>query len=282
VSRRRRRLVALGAVAVLAAAAGLALALLTGGADPQGAHVARYELDSRLAARELDQTLVEPPSGVRPGTGLVVFLHGRGGDPDSSLVDGFYGALRRLGRRAPAVLFPAGGDHSYWHDRDDGRWGAYVTREAIPEALRRLGGKPRPVAIGGISMGGFGALDLARLHPRRFCAAAGHAPAIWAGGGESADGAFDDAEDFARHDLVAAARANPGAWRGTRLWLDAGDRDDFRAGDDAFLAALRAGGTRISAHIWPGRHESTYWDGHWPSYLRFYARSLAACERRWG
>jgi poly(3-hydroxybutyrate) depolymerase len=281
VPRRHRRIALLVTLATLAAAAGIVVAVRPERADPQGAHVARYAINSRLVGRELDQRLVEPPAGVRPGTGLVVLLHGRGGDQDSSLVDDFYGALHRLGPRAPAVLFPAGGDHSYWHDRGDGRWGAYVLREAIPEALRRLGGRGRPVAIGGISMGGFGALDLARLHPGRFCAAAGHAPAIWVAGGETADGAFDDAEDFARHDLVATARANPGAWRGTRLWLDAGDRDDFRAGDDAFLAALRAGGraggTSISAHIWPGRHTSAYWDGHWPSYLRFYARALAAC-----
>jgi S-formylglutathione hydrolase FrmB len=194
-------------------------------------------------------------------------------------VDGFYSALRRLGRRAPAVLFPSGGDHSYWHDRGDGRWAAYVTREAIPAALRRLGGRRRPIAIGGISMGGFGALDLARIHPGRFCAAAGHAPAIWTTGGETADGAFDDAEDFARHDVIGIARANPDAWRGTRLWLDAGDRDDFRTGDDAFLAALRSGGAAITAHRWRGRHNSDYWDHHWSAYLAFYARSLAGCGR---
>ena len=72
-------------------------------------------------------------------------------------------------------------------------------------------------------MGGFGAYDLARLYPRRFCAVGGHSPALWRTGGETAPGAFDDADDFARHDVIGAARANPDAFGDTRLWLDAGD-----------------------------------------------------------
>ena len=89
--------------------------------------------------------------------------------------------------------------------------------------VERFGADPRRVAIGGISMGGFGAYDIARLNPGRFCAVAGHSPALWRTGGETAPGAFDDAEDFARHDVVGAARANPARSASTRLWLDAGD-----------------------------------------------------------
>jgi S-formylglutathione hydrolase FrmB len=48
-----------------------------------------------------------------------------------------------------------GGDHSYYHDRREGPWGAYVLREAITLALKRKGADPQRVAIGGISMGGF-------------------------------------------------------------------------------------------------------------------------------
>jgi S-formylglutathione hydrolase FrmB len=61
------------------------------------------------------------------------------------------------------------------------------------------------VAIGGISMGGFGALNLARLDPRRFCAVGGHSAALWASGADSAAGAFDDAADFSRNDVIGTA-----------------------------------------------------------------------------
>ena len=59
-------------------------------------------------------------------------------------------------------------------------------------------------------MGGFGALDLARHDPSRFCAVGGHSAAVWTTAGATARGAFDDAEDVARHGIgSAAAVRNP-------------------------------------------------------------------------
>jgi S-formylglutathione hydrolase FrmB len=138
---------------------------------------------------------------------------------------------------------------------------------------RKFGADRRRVAIGGISMGGFGAFDLARLYPDRFCAVGGHSPALWRTGDETAPGAFDDAEDFARHAVIASASAY------TRLpvWLDAGDEDPFRPGDDAFAAALRSAGAHATVRTWPGGHTRDYWDSHWAAYLRFYARALKRC-----
>ena len=78
-----------------------------------------------------------------------MFLHGRGGNQDSELSDAFFRALRSLGRRAPDVVFPSGGDHSYWHDRTGGRWGSYVMREVIPYAIAHLRADPHRIAIGG-------------------------------------------------------------------------------------------------------------------------------------
>ena len=147
------------------------------------------------------------PEGDAEGRPLLVFLHGRGGNESSSLRKPMFDALKALGTRAPIVAFPDGGDHSYWHNRDSGAWGRYVMKEVIPQVVRRFGADRRRVAIGGISMGGFGAFDLARAHPKRFCAVGGHSPAVWRSGGETAPGAFDDAADFARHDVIAGAGA---------------------------------------------------------------------------
>jgi S-formylglutathione hydrolase FrmB len=152
-------------------------------------------------------------------------------------------------------------------------------REVIPEAVRRLHADPRRIAIGGISMGGFGAFDLARLNPGRFCAVGGHSPALWQTAGETASGAFDDADDFARHDVIADARLHPDRFAGERLWIDSGTEDPFVPGIRAFVAALRTNGLRISTHSWPGGHEGAYWRRHWDAYLGFYADALAACRR---
>ena len=243
--------------------------------DRHGASEETVTIDSRAVGQPLNTTVVVPADAPAEGKrSLLVFLHGRGGNERSELDEAFFGALAGVGSRAPIVAFPSGGDDSYWHDRADGDWGRYVVREVIPEVVRRYGIDGRRVAIGGISMGGFGAYDIARLHPGRFCAVAGHSPALWRTGGETAPDAFDDAEDFARHDVIAAARANPDAFGDGRLWLDAGDEDPFRPGDDALAAAL---GDRVTAKTWPGGHDDGYWNEHWPDYARFYARALAGC-----
>jgi S-formylglutathione hydrolase FrmB len=247
-----------------------ALALLLGfrGPDTRGVRIERVTLHSRLVHRDLHEVLVRP-QGAAAGRPLLVLLHGRGSSPNAFLQQGLAPALRALGPRAPDVLLADGGDRSYWHDRRDGRWGTSLLREAIPAAVARLRADGTRVAIGGESMGGFGALDLARLHPRRFCAVGGHSAALWRSGGETAAGAFDDAADFARHDVVSS----PFPFHGP-VWLDVGASDPFRAADTAFA---RDHGLRL--RVWPGGHEGGYWASHLRAYLRFYAQALRSCRR---
>jgi S-formylglutathione hydrolase FrmB len=246
----------------------------TAGVDRHGATVNTLTIDSSAVGKRIATTVVIPAARSERRPPLLVFLHGRGGDERSELDDAFFGALAGVGSQAPIVALPDGDDHSYWHDRADGRWGDYVVREVVPEVVRRFGADPRRVAIGGISMGGFGAYDIARLHPGRFCAVAGHSPALWRSSGETAPGAFDDAEDFAHHDVIGSAQANPDIFGRARLWLDAGDADPFRPGDQALTRAL---GGRVATRSWPGGHDGYYWNAHWPDYARFYARALERC-----
>jgi S-formylglutathione hydrolase FrmB len=247
--------------------------------NEHGARVEHVTVHSQAVGRKLGVNVVVPaktrPRGERP---LLVFLHGRGGSDETFVGnEAVYEGLAKLGRKAPIVAFPDGGDHSYWHDRAEGDWGKYVMREVIPAVERRFGTDPHLVAIGGISMGGFGAYDLALLHPQRFCAVGGHSPALWFEGGETAPGAFDSAADFNRNDVVGMARGNPDAFEGMRVWNDYGDEDPFRVYDEGFVRYLRSDGADLSAHSWDGGHDGAYWTRHWPAYLRFYANSLAAC-----
>ena len=253
------------AAAAMAATGVLVAALFGCGTDEKGADVRSYEIDSKAVGEKLPQRLVLP-DGEGENRALLVFLHGRSSDAKANLTDAFYAALADAGEDAPVVVLPYGGESSYWHDRRDGAWGKYVVKEVIPRALEESGADPKRVAIGGISMGGFGAYDLARLHPDRFCAVGGHSPAIWTEGGQTAPGAFDDAEDFAKHDLVRAARS--GSFRPEDFWLDRGDSDPFVPGADALARTL---GEKV--HGYPGGHDFTYWDAHWDEYLRFYARA---------
>jgi S-formylglutathione hydrolase FrmB len=245
--------------------------------DKHGASSTHFTITSRYVHKRLGVRVVVP-AGAGDGSPLLVFLHGRSGSENSEVNNGpMFKELAALGARAPVIAFPFGGHHGYWHDRREGRWAAYVMREGIPQVQRRCHTDPKRVAIGGVSMGGYGAFELAREHPGHFCAVGGHSPAVWRTGGESAPGAFDDAQDFARHDLVGTARTKPGRFAGPRLWLDAGRSDPFQPGDHAFVDALRRK-LKITAHLtWQGGHERSYWQRHWPAYVAFYARALAHC-----
>jgi S-formylglutathione hydrolase FrmB len=229
--------------------------------------VVRYSIDSGFTHAAREQIGIRPPGAKRPP--LLVFLHGRATTPETIVDGGLAAEARRLGPRAPAVVLPDGGDHSYYHDRRDGQWALYVMREVIPAAVRRLHADGERIAIGGISMGGFGAYDLALHHPRRFCAVGGHSPAIFSSAAEAAPGAFDDAADYARNDVVVLAHARRPA---PRLWLDAGNQDPFLPGDRALAAALR-----VRLRTAPGGHDDAYWRAHYREYLRFYAAALARC-----
>src|SRR5689334_13766496 len=219
---RARWLVLVSVVALLAAC----------GAAPysstRGAKIVRYTIRSRLMHRSLKQVLIVPAGG-GAGRPLLVMLHGRTSGADQFLGDPMFTELRRLGRNAPVILIPSGGDHSYWHDRADGPWGTYVVREAIPAALARAHADAHRIGVGGVSMGGFGALDIARLHPE-FCAVGAGSAAIWPTAGQTVSGAFDDAADFSRHDVMgAAAHGNP--YGHAAVLVDVGETDGFRFND---------------------------------------------------
>jgi len=270
---RRRQATALAGLAavglaVVVLAAGLAARAL--GTDTHGARIVRFTINSRLVHKSLPVTAVIPGGPSSQPRPLLIFLHGRGDDQKSNLTDAMLTALARLGPRAPDIVFPYGGADSYWHDRAGGAWGSYVVREVIPQALSRLRADPMRIAIGGISMGGFGALDIARRNHPRFCAVGAHSAALWLNAGQTAPGAFDDAQDFARHDVIAAARAAD-PYGATPVWIDVGTQDPFRSADATLARALQARRHAVEFHVSPGSHNHDYWQRNWGNYLRFYA-----------
>jgi S-formylglutathione hydrolase FrmB len=272
--------VAVAVVLVLAIAGFVAYRIVFPGVHPDryGMRLVRFRIHSRLVGEDLTQLGVLPPAlpdgRRRP---LLVWLHGRGSSPDDAVSDAMLDALQNAGDRAPAVVLANGDDASYYHDRSTGRWGSYLVREVIPRAVRVLHADPRRIAIGGVSMGGFGALDVARLHPHAFCAVGGHSAALWETGGQTPQGAFDDAEDFARHDLFTEAEHGKPLYPNIPVWMDVGDADPFHDSDSAFEALLRRTGNDVTFHVWPGAHNGSYWQSHMDDYIPFYTRALAAC-----
>ena len=247
---------------MLTIAAVIALAVGCGGApryhQARGTRLVHFTLHSRFTHSDLHEMLVVPP---RHGQWLLVLLHGYDASPSQFLTQPFFDTLDALGARAPEVLLLDGGADSYWHDRADGRWASMVLREGVPAGTART--HDRRVAIGGISMGGYGALLLGSRNPGRFCAVGVQSPALWLNSGETAPGAFDDAGDYARNDVFGLKTPKP-------LWIDLGASDPFRT---ATLAYARRAGVR--AHLRPGGHDTALWNAFTPKFLRFFARECA-------
>jgi predicted esterase len=240
-----------------------------GAAPPE---VVNLQFKSKLMGREMSEVLVKPAGGTR-GRWLLVFLHGYGAAPSDMVDPAFLKALRQLGDRAPVVFLPEG-DIGWWHDRAEGPWGSYVLHEAIPAALERTGADPDRVAIGGISMGGFGALDLGRIEPKRFCAVGGHSPAVLLNMSQNVLGDFDNLADFERHNLIRLAQTR--SPYDAPVWIDFGNRDQLGPAASELALELLRDDADVSFHIWPGNHTGSYWDAHFGDYLRFYASACAA------
>ena len=199
-----------------------------------------------------------------PPAGLVVVLHGHGGTARSAFEDGLL-LQDHVEATGLAVVSVDGGD-SYWHARSDGTdTGAMVTEDLLPLALRTVGlPVGTPPTLLGWSMGGFGALWLARsLGRARVRAVVAESAALWRTGGETPQGAYDDREDFDRHSVlghVAALDRIP-------VRLDCGTSDPFISANRELASRLRT----VTPTFDTGGHTTAYWRDHAGAQLRWVA-----------
>lgn len=226
--------------------------------------------ESGLRKTEVRYLICRPP-GVSSTDHLpvVIALHGRGGSAGSILdvgLDAAQASAVAAGARGFAVVGVDGGEASYWHARRDGTdAGAMVTDELLP-LLQARGMDTNRVALYGFSMGGWGALHLLATHPGRFRAAATASAALWTSAARTPAGAFDDAADFERTDVFAAAATIAK----TPLRMDCGDADPFVEANRAFRALIPGVGGAIT----PGGHDGAYWRAQAPAELIFLAAHL--------
>jgi S-formylglutathione hydrolase FrmB len=250
----------------------------TGSPDTLGATILRERTHSELLDRDLEQVIALPEGFSKADRrGLLVLLHGRGDSPAGRANAALLAALGAGGPRAPVVLVANGGEASYYHDRADGPWGSYLSEELIPATVARFGLNSSRIAFAGISMGGFGALEQVRLSGERQCGVAAMAPALWDDAAKTPAGAFDDADDFAAHDVLGAVGDDPSALHGTPVFLVVGQDDPFRATTAALAAALEPGPSRVEHVVAAGGHDGAFWDAHTGAVVAWLSKQLARC-----
>lgn len=142
-------------------------------------------------------------------------------------------------------------------------WANVFLDELMPLAEKsyRIDARRETRAIGGISRGGFWALQLAFRHPDMFSAVGGHSAFL------------DDYHAPPEFNPLRLATSAPGLDR-LRIWLDRG-KDDYAApGLDLMDERLKARDIPYQYTVYPeGQHYLTYWKQHVADYLRFYVEA---------
>lgn len=233
------------------------------------------KLQSRFADAQVGYVIARPFGSTRADAPapVVICLPGRGDAARSwveSLLLADYAAqvAVRPGAR-PVAIGAIDGGESYWHRRESGEDRlAMLMQEFLPLlALRGLGVDAADRAIAGWSMGGYGALLAAIRSPGTFAAVSVVSPALWTSPGETAAGAFDDADDYRRNDVFARSVA----LRGTPVRIDCGNSDPFIDATRTFAARLPVPATVSYA---PGCHDGAYWRAVAPKQLDWIAGQL--------
>lgn len=147
--------------------------------------------------------------------------------------------------------------------RGDNSWEGFITNELIPMMDSRYStwGNRDGRAIGGISRGGYWALEIAFTHTNLFTAVGGHSPAI------TSDYLVGTPDDFSMLDLVRSADT----LKSLRIFLDAGLGDVTQTGVYQLASELGAKKLTYVGRIGTGKHDDVYWSSQLGNYLRFYA-----------
>lgn len=290
----RRRFLAGAAVAV--AGGGAALGLVEAGVLPGGATLDRAlgrcdvpgdwprdaprgtrqasSFASAARGRAVGYTVVRPDGATGP-LPVALVLHGRGAGhaafADALHLDALLGAYVASGGTPFALASVDGGD-GYWHPRASGDDPLRMLSGEFLPRLRDEGLRTDPMAVLGWSMGGYGALLLARLAGEqalppgiRLVAAAAMSPALFRTFGDATRGAFDSAGDFTRWgDLLA--RPDPGV----PVRVDCGANDPFAGASRDYLDLVPG----VAGGISPGCHDTAYWRAVAAPQLRFLAERL--------
>lgn len=234
---------------------------------------------SALRGRQVRWGLAVPDGAAATGLPVAVVLHGYGGTWRSAWTDlglhHFLAAHVAAGGR-PYALASVDGGNGYWHPRASGDDPlGMVVHELVPR-LAAMGLATAQIGAMGWSMGGYGALLLARQSARgqagsaRVRVAAVSSPALFASAAATAPGAFDSAADWAAWgDLVA----HPGVGRDTALSVSCGDYDAFTATTQAYRAAVSP---TPDGGIGRGCHTNGYWRTQAGAQVAFLGEHLTA------
>jgi enterochelin esterase-like enzyme len=250
-------------------------ALQPAGTDRAGSTIAQASYHSVALHHQGSFYVYEPPglrAAVKPGAAtaqrypVLYLLHGNSQSARAFLQIGLQGELDTLIARHAippliAVMIQGGPGANNWRNIGDFYYESYVLEvqelidRMLPTIARRDGR-----AIAGLSMGGYGAMELTLNNPYRF------------GVVESWLGFFNGLEGQLHLDRHAISTL------GLQAFLYGGSADKIANPSEnaPFAEQLRAAGAHAQSAVYPGEHNLETIHAHLPAMLTFAGRSLAA------
>jgi pimeloyl-ACP methyl ester carboxylesterase len=221
---------------------------------------------SAARGRDVDLVLMAPEGVPTSGLPVCLALHGRGANARSFLDLGVPQMLTDLvsGGARPFAVAAVDGDH-YWVGSGGGDDPQRMLTDEVPGWLTRCNLRPMTGVLG-ISMGGFGALDLARRR-RDLTAVATCSAALFRTWSEAKarDVFASESQWQAAEPLLHLDELPPNS-----LGVWCGESDPFLAANRRLID--RAG--PVTSHVTPGAHTDSYWRGVLPDALRFVGERL--------
>ena len=254
---------------------------------------------SKILARPVPYCVLLPPSFDTDKSRrfpILYFLHGLGDNEQTFLHTGAWNLVEDLRDKGLLKEFliatPAGGASFYINSFDGkSRYEDFLLREFFPFIAAHYRVRPGRAncAISGISMGGYGAFHLAFAHPELFSSVSAHSaalieklPLFLSGNGSAPSSARSrilggvfglppDTAFWERNSPLTLART--ARLSGQKIYFDCGSDDDF--GFDSGAAALDKilSSRKIphEYHLYPGRHDWSYFASHLEASLSFHS-----------
>jgi enterochelin esterase-like enzyme len=218
---------------------------------------------------------------------VLYLLHGSGGDENSWIndmqVDKKAANLIDTNIIEPLIIVMPNYDNSYGtnssikscsnKENECGLYADYLSKDLVQYVDENYSTiKSRESRfIGGLSMGGFAALEIAFNHSELYSKVGGHSPAMFLDATSDLKWLYSDETMRKTTDPIYLAKEKDLSH--LKIYLDYADNDMGHIIDSSQILneILKGKDAKVEIHTSAGMHDANYWRGNTESYLKFYA-----------